>query len=89
MSIIYKRNQSEVKIGAHNIVILYLYCICIWLFVKLLKTNMNDRNVCDSNLFGIISWSYYEWINEKKCIKTLMRYHAIGKITCYLEYLLD
>lgn len=65
LSVIFKRNPSEVKIGSCNTVIL-----------SVLQTNMNilehNRNLCHTNLFGIITFKpkhTFGDLTKKKTVK--------------------
>ena len=86
LSVIFKRNPSEVKIGSCSTVIL-----------SVLQTNMNilehNRNLCHANLFGITTFKpkhTFGDLTEKKLLKRpLIKNDCKNYITCYWEYLLD
>ena len=81
LSVIFKRNPSEVKIGSCSTVIL-----------SVLQTNMNilehNRNLCHANLFGITTFKpkhTFGDLTEKKLLKRpLIKNDCKNYITCYL-----
>ena len=86
LSVIFKRNPSEVKIGSCSTVILLV-----------LQTNMNilehNRNLCHANLFGITTFkpkdTFGDLMEKKLLNRPLIKNDCKNYITCYWEYLLD